>query len=143
MDFIKDQKDYFIRIDRGEEIFATLLQLAKKEEWPCAHLSGIGAVNNIELGTYAFSDKEYKKDIIPGDRELLSLDGNMSFVDNAPFFHIHGVLADSNYKCMGGHFFSATVAVTCEIILRPYPIKIERSFSKEIGINLLNFCKLN
>ncbi|MCY4524686.1 MAG: DUF296 domain-containing protein [Halobacteriovoraceae bacterium] len=142
MDFIKEQNNYFIRMDRGEEIFSHLLKLAEKEKWQSGHLSGIGAVKDIELGVYELENKAYKKEKITKVMELLSLNGNLSFVDNKPFFHIHGALADSDYKCFGGHFFSLSVAVTCEVIFRPFPKKIIRSPSKEIGINLLDFCPI-
>ena len=143
MDFIKDQNNYFIRLDRGEEIFSHLMKLAEKEKWYSGHLSGIGAVNDIELGGYIFESKAYKRDTISRDMELVSMNGNLSFVDNKPFFHIHGTLADTkDYKCLGGHFFSLKVAVTCEIIFRPFSKKIVRSPNEEIGINLIDFCPL-
>ena len=86
MDSIKDQNYYFIRLDKDEEIFTNLMELAKKEKWHAGHLSGIGAVKEIELGAYVLENKAYKKEKIPREMELVSLNGNLSLVDNNPFF---------------------------------------------------------
>ena len=75
--------------------------------------------------------------------ELLSMDGNLSINNGEPFFHLHTVISGHDYKCMGGHLFSAKVGVTCEINFRPLDIDVERKPNEEVGLSLLHFCGID
>ncbi len=140
MDFIKDNDIYFIRLEKDEDLFSTLEEFAAEEKLLSAHISGIGALKDVELGFYHLDKKHYDRKVFPDEAELLSLDGNLCVFENKPFFHIHTVLGGADFNCYGGHLFSAKVAVTCEINLRPFNREITRIHNCDIGLNLL---KLN
>lgn len=143
MEAIKSNETWFLRLDRGENLFETLENWAKKEGLSAGHLSGIGALQDVELGFYHLSKKEYHRKGFPLEAELLSLDGNLCLKDGNPFFHIHTVLGDEEFRAYGGHLFKAIVAVTCEINFRPFEADITRVHNEKIGLNLLSFCKMN
>ena len=132
---------YFLRIDKDEDLFETILGWAVEHKVYCAHLSGIGALKDVELGFYHLSEKSYERKLFPKEAELLSLEGNIS-LDEKPFLHLHAVLGDENFNAFGGHLFSAKVAVTCEVNIRPIPAEAKRIPNEEIGLNLLSFCKI-
>jgi predicted DNA-binding protein with PD1-like motif len=134
---------WFLRIDKDECLFSSLEQWAAENKIPGGHLSGIGALKDVELGFYHLEQKHYDRKMFPKEAELLSLEGNLSLLEGKPFFHIHTVLGDENFNAFGGHLFSAKVAVTCEINFRPFPVSIERTMNEGIGLNLLNFCKIH
>ena len=133
---------YFLRIDKDEDLFETILSWAVEHNVTCAHLSGIGALKDVELGFYHLSEKSYERKLFPKEAELLSLEGNISLLDEKPFLHLHAVLGDENFNAFGGHLFSAKVAVTCEVNIRPIPATAKRIPNEEIGLNLLSFCKI-
>lgn len=142
MQYQKDKDRYFVRIDKDEDLFACLGEFARAEDLKAGHLSGIGALKDCELGFYHLHSKTYDRKLFAEEAELLSLDGNLSLLEDEPFFHIHTVLGGSDFQCYGGHLFSAKVAVTCEVNFRPLDMDIERKANSEIGLNLIQFCNL-
>ena len=48
-----------VRIDRGEEIVASLLDLARKEQIQLASVTGLGAVDHVVFGTYGVEQKAF------------------------------------------------------------------------------------
>lgn len=143
MDVVKDNDIWFLRLEKDEDLFLTLEQWAANEGLQSGHLSGIGALKDVELGFYHLEQQHYDRKMFPKEAELLSLEGNLSNLDGKPFFHIHTVLGDENFNAFGGHLFSAKVAVTCEINFRPFNQEVIRSHNKEIGLNLLDFCRIH
>lgn len=142
MQAVKDGEIWFLRLEKDENLFATLEQWAADEQLQSGHLSGIGALKNCELGFYHLAQKHYDRKVFPNEAELLSLEGNLSSLNDKPFFHIHTVLGDENFNAFGGHLFNAQVAVTCEINFRPFNQDIIRSHNESIGLNLLDFCRI-
>lgn len=140
MESIKHKDLWFLRLDKDEDLFSTLEAWAAENNLKSGHLSGIGALKDVELGFYHLSRKEYDRKVFPHEAELLSLEGNLAFLNGKPFFHIHTVLGDENFNAYGGHLFKATVAVTCEINFRPLEIEANRELNEDIGLNLLKFC---
>ena len=81
-------------------------------------------------------EKKYIKKNLREEHELLSIMGNVSFVDNEHFVHSHVVLADRDYKSFGGHLFDAQISATGEFKIDLLNCEVSRNFSKEIGLNL-------
>ena len=142
MEVTQQDKVHFIRIDKDENLFSSLEDWAIKNNIKSGHLSGIGALKDVELGFYHLDKKQYDRKLFPKEAELLSLEGNLTYLEGKPFFHIHTVLGDEEFRAYGGHLFSATVAVTCEINFREFDHNISREMNKEIGLNLIGFCKI-
>tara|TARA_R110002072_G_scaffold276051_1_gene437310 strand:+ start:36505 stop:36942 length:438 start_codon:yes stop_codon:yes gene_type:complete len=142
MEFLKDssKNTYFIRLEKDENVFRSLEKLAKDEGLTCAHINGIGALKDVELGFYHLDKKEYHRETFTGEYELLTLVGNLSLLDGKPFYHIHTSIGLEDFSVKGGHLFDAVVAVTVEIELRALPFEISREMDKGIGLNLLNMC---
>ncbi|MEH0862160.1 PPC domain-containing DNA-binding protein [Halobacteriovorax sp. DPLXC-1] len=138
MKYIKQEECYLIRLYKDEDLFSALEEFAVAEELSAGMLKGIGALKEVELGFYHLETKTYDRKEFNGDFELLSLDGNLSYLDGRPFFHIHTVLGDEDFSCKGGHLFRAKVAVTTEIYFFPITQRIERKMDEEIGLNLLS-----
>jgi uncharacterized protein len=136
--YTKSGKRYIIRLERGEQLVKTLTEFCEKENIKSGGLWGIGAVLSAELGFYHLDKKEYsfKKSDTP--HEIASMIGNVTIVDDKPFLHIHTVLSNENFVCIGGHLKEATVGATCEVYLTDLDTKIERIIDEEIGLKLLN-----
>lgn len=118
MDFIRLKEDlFFIRLDRGDKVNEVLKAFCKEHEITCGKISGVGALENIELGFYDYHKDEYDKKIFKEEHELLSMEGNISKFDNEPFVHLHVTLSNDKYQAIGGHMFEGVVAVTLECFL--------------------------
>lgn len=140
MKYQRDGHLIFAVIDKGEDLFKSLYEIQDKEKFLGAQVSGIGALKNVELGFYHCDEKNYDRTNIESEKELLALNGNFTFNEGKPFFHLHTVLGNEDYTTCGGHLFSAEVAVTCEVYLQVHNMKVERRPNLDIGLNL---CELH
>jgi predicted DNA-binding protein with PD1-like motif len=126
-----------VRLDRGEEVLASLAALCSEQGIACASLTGIGAVRDAELGYYDLESFTYATRSVPEVCELVSLVGNVALVDGAPFVHAHATLGDRELRLVGGHLVRATVAVTAEIFLDVHEGELERALDPEVRLKLL------
>ncbi|NLP06496.1 DUF296 domain-containing protein [Candidatus Fermentibacteria bacterium] len=117
-----------LRFDRGE-LFPRAL-----EEW-CAErgvrggvvVCGIGMLERTDLGV--FDGSTYSHRVFDEPAEVLSLQGNLSMRDGAPFAHVHALLGLHDFSAVGGHLFGGTVAVTLEVLFHDTGEDLERARS--------------
>ena len=143
MEYNKNKNHILLRLENGDEIMNSITEIAVKENINFASITGIGAVNNVEIGLFDFKSKQYKRDRLDGEYELTSLLGNVSMKDRKQFVHIHVNISDQNYKVFGGHLFSANITATGEIIIKVLEANVNRKYDKNIGLYLwdLSSCK--
>lgn len=139
MNYILDNDKAFIRLDKDQDLFSSILDVANAENWSSAHISGIGALKNIELGYYDLSTQTYTKKLFNSSHELLSLDGNLCFLDGKRVLHLHGVFSGADFNCIGGHIFNAKVSVTCEVNLRVFNNSVNRKLNESVGLPCVIF----
>lgn len=94
------------RVARGEALQEALLRLADEHGLTTAWVSAIGAFEWIELTEYDQVEQRYE----PAHRfercELLSMQGNLSSREGAPFWHLHATVSireDGRDVVYGGH----------------------------------------
>lgn len=137
MKFQKNDGNYVVRLEKGEQILKTLLEFCKNENIHSAYFNGIGAFESSELGFYHLDRKEYEWRKFENPMEVVSLTGNVSLVDNEPFLHIHTVLSDDNFQTVGGHLKEATVGATLELFIKILNAQLTRATNDEVGLKLL------
>lgn len=142
MQFTKSNSRYIIRLIRGEPIIETLSDFCLKEKIGTGGLWAIGAVLSAEIGFYHLDKKDYNFKKFDSPHEIASMIGNIAIIDDKPFLHVHTVLANENFACIGGHLKEAVVGATCEVYLTNLEIQLERKLDEEIGLKLLD-CKVN
>jgi predicted DNA-binding protein with PD1-like motif len=134
----RTEDGFFLVLDRGDEVIASLKAIADAERIGMASLAGIGAVRDVVLAYLDLDQKQYlKRDLGPDSMELVSLVGNLARLDGGPVAHCHAVVGDRELRVYGGHLFQAVVSVTVEIYLRVYGGEVAREFDPESGANLL------
>lgn len=126
----------FARLDKGEEVVQTLKELCEKESITLGRVSGIGAVNFVDLGFFETEGKNYFTKEFTGDYEVTSLTGNISTMDGEIYLHLHITIGDKEYRAWGGHLNKAIVSATLEVIIDTADGTVDRAFSEEIGLNL-------
>ncbi len=139
MDRRKTERGFMIRLDRGEELVATLTAFLAERDIRCGVITGIGAVDALELGLFTATSREYLHRHFEGEYEIASITGNVSTVDGVPFAHLHGVFTDGDCAAIGGHVFAARVSVTCELDLVVYAGEVKREPDEATGLKLLRF----
>lgn len=140
MEYRKFENTYFIRIDRGEEILASLAELCTKEQIPLGTLYGIGAVGEVTLGVFDREKFAYQSKTYTGDFEIASCTGTVTTMEGKPYFHLHMVVGNPELdQCHGGHLNRGVISLTGEFVLTALPGTVERRYSPEVGLNLFEF----
>ena len=137
MQFKKFTDSLVVRLDPGEDIVATLTDIAKKENIRLATVSAIGAVNDITVGLFDPVSKKYTQNEIKDNFEIVSLAGNISTMKNETYLHLHMAVADVTGKVIGGHLNKAIVSATTEVFINVIDGEVDREYSETVGLNLL------
>jgi len=135
--YTKISSGYVIRLDPGEEVIETLEGFTKEQNIKGAIISGIGVICDPELGFYNQEEGKYSKKSFPGDYEVVSLNGNISYFEENPVIHIHTTISGEDFISYSGHLFSARAAVTVEIFLITQEQELRRARDPIQGLNLL------
>ena len=138
MQYEKDGDSYIIYLEQGESIMAKLTQFCKDHRIINGQISGIGAIKEIELGTYDLKNQEYITHKIHDIWELTSYQANIQLKDEEPFIHAHINISDNDLTVKGGHLFEAKVAVVGEFILTNINSNGKRLFNPNIGLACMN-----
>ncbi|MEW6441025.1 MAG: PPC domain-containing DNA-binding protein [bacterium] len=128
---------WILRIDKGEEVVATLRDFCDSRGVRLASVSGIGAADTVVIGYFETAAKKYHTLERTGDHEITNLSGTVSTMGGQVYLHLHITLSDPNGQAFGGHLSSALVSGTCEIVLDPIEGEVDRELSQEVGLNLL------
>ncbi len=142
MQYKKNKNTYFVYLEKGEPVVDILTNFCKEQNISNGGISGIGAVNNIELGAYDTSTKEYIRRIFKEDYELINYQGNIMLLDDKPFIHAHITIGNHNMELFGGHLFSMNIAVVGEFIIQNIDGDSKRTFNSDIGFATWDLCKI-
>ncbi len=144
MEYKKFGENYYIRMDRGDEIISKLMEVCRNEGVRSAYYSGIGGCSEAEIQTFIPERGVFETEKAEGMLELVSLMGNVvSDEADELFHHTHAhfsFLQQGEHKSIAGHLRSATVSYTAEIELRPViGGVIRRQYDPETGTGFWKF----
>ncbi len=144
MEYKKIGDNYYVRMDRGDEIINSLMEVCKKESIPSAVYSGIGGCQSAELQVFIPETGSFETERLEGMLELVSINGNLVRDENGQLFHhTHALFTfkkDGQHEIAGGHLKATTVLYTAEIELRPtVGGAISRKFDPETGTGFWKF----
>lgn len=119
MEWARSGDDVVVVLEPGEEIHASLRQLADELGIDGAMItSGIGRTINSTFG-YMDETFTYHRRTLEQPAELVTLQGNLArHQDGSAFTHLHATFADDDFVTQSGHMFEATVFVVAEIHMR-------------------------
>ena len=124
MNHIAQDNKIMLRIDKGEYINKTILDVASFYNLKFGWINGLGAIMDPELGYYDLKNKEYIKKTIIGEFELTSLIGNLTLKEGDLFVHSHITFSDINFNAYGGHLFDCKIAVAGEFLILGVLLKL-------------------
>lgn len=139
MQYQYDGYNYILRLSRDDKLIESLDAFARETRLGGAWLMGLGGALEVEVGFYNLKTKEYAWRRFEKILEITSLQGNLSWVDGQPRWHIHGTFSDEECNAFGGHVKELKVAATCELFIHTFfNKKLTRSLDEEIGLKLLD-----
>ena len=130
-------KPFILSLAMGEDLFESILRCANDANLPSAMISGLGTLDDVTVAYYNLNTKAYQTKCFHGMFELVSLNGNISFVEGKRFLHLHAALGTEDYQVIGGHLMSATVGPAAEISVLPLSGPIQREYDARIGLKLM------
>lgn len=129
---------YILRIDKGENVLASITSWCEKEGIRAGFFSGIGAVEFVSCGYYALDEKKYYFKQYDELLEVLSMQGNIAIKDGKPFAHVHAVFSGTDNNAFGGHVEEMRVGVVLEVVFEPLKNEIVREHDECIGLYLMS-----
>ena len=139
MEYRKFGDTYVVRMDRGEEILATLKALCEKENIRLAQVDALGAVDHVVVGVYDVPTKTYYKTEFNEPMEISNLCGTVSRKDGQVYLHLHVTVCGKDMIARGGHANELRVSATCEMVVRTISGDVDRRLDENIGLNLFKF----
>lgn len=138
MEYKLTKSGYVVHLQRGEEIFSSLLDFARKEKVGSAWINGLGGVDEAELGFYDLAKKDYLRKQLKEELELVQVVGNLAHHDGKPVLHMHATLGDDKFQTYSGHLFSGKISIVGEFFVIPLSIDLKRSFNDFFRLNLID-----
>lgn len=126
-------------LERGEELLSSLTSYATEQKLAGAWLqSGLGGSAGATLSFYDVKSRQYVDKIFDEPLEIVSLQGNLAWVDDAPFWHVHGVFGTREYGTISGHVKYLEIALTGELLITPLETAVTRIYYETTGLKLID-----
>lgn len=143
MDYRKYGETYYIRVDKGEEVISSILEVCRKEQLRSAVFSGIAGCSEARIQTFLPESGTFETRTLQGMLELVSLNGNIISGEDGLYPHTHALFSykeGDRHGMAAGHVKSITIRYTGEIELRPVAGgTIRRQFDPETGTGFWSF----
>jgi len=134
----QDPVTYALIFDKGDEFMNGMVQFAKQERLSASHFTAIGAFSAVTLGYFDRDKKDYLKNPIAEQVEVLSLIGVIALDELEPKIHAHVVVGKSDGTAHGGHILDAHVWPTLEVVVTASPVHLRRKHDPETGLALID-----
>ena len=138
MNYLRLGQKIVMKLAIGEGIKENLISLAEKEDIRAAEVTGLGAVDRVDLAFYHLNTQNYENHQIEEGFEVLSLMGNLTMNQGKYHPHLHIVLGRKDLSTIGGHLNEAYTSVTMEITVTILEGAIERSLDETVSLDLMN-----
>lgn len=139
MDYRKYQDKYLVRIDPGEEVLSSILEIVKKEQIHAGDLRALGASDDYEVCVYDLKEKKYYGSECHVQSEITSLFGTISEKGGEPYLHVHMQAMTKEGKAVGGHLKRCVISGTMEMVIEKMDLTVGRQVNPRTGLNDLKF----
>ena len=133
------QRTFVVVLQSGDETVACLKRFADEQQLGAAQITAIGAFSDAVLGYFDWAKKEYKRNPVKEQVEVVSLIGDVALGPKGePALHMHVVLGRSDGAALGGHLLEAHVRPTLEVVLNESPAHLRKRHDPESGLALID-----
>jgi predicted DNA-binding protein with PD1-like motif len=101
-------------------------------------LTAIGAFSDVILGYFDRQRKDYRKNSIREQVEVLALIGDIALSEGKPKIHAHVVVGKLDASAWGGHLIEAHVWPTLEVIAVESPRHLRRTWDPQVGLAVID-----
>ena len=150
------RRKFVLVLDAGEEAVASIKAFAKQQELQGSTVAGIGAFETCSFGHFNPATKEFTRNDLTVQAEVLALNGNIAgelgqhdghedddgdgdsdSEDNGPHLHLHCVVGLNDASTRGGHLIQGIVRPTMELVIEESPVRLNRGLDRASGLVLL------
>lgn len=128
--------------DVRDEVVSTLTKFAKDQQISAAHFTAIGAFSDAGIGYFDWEQKDYLKNQVNEQVEVISLVGDIALEGDKPKVHAHVVVGRKDGTTRGGHLLEAHVRPTLELVLQESEGQLKRKFDPESGLALIDLAQV-
>jgi len=141
MDYRVIGNQVVLRVDRGEELMASIATLCAKESIKLGSIVGLGAADYLVMGLYDITEQKFNETILDKPLEITSIVGNITEMDGKPYYHVHINAADAQGHVYGGHLKEVRISGTAEIFITVIDGHVGRELDPitGTGLNLFKF----
>jgi hypothetical protein len=126
-----------VTLGPGEEIIASLLQVAEAHEINGGFLTGLGSTSEVEIAFFDPVTKQYLNRVFAEPMEIGHLTGNLSLFEGGHHLHAHAVIAGQEMLAFAGHLVRGVVGTACEVYIQKIARDIQRVKDPVLGFNPL------
>lgn len=135
--YIRTPTGYLMVLRQGDDVLASLRNLAQRERIPSASFTGMGFAREATFGFYDFGKKAFDPKRFEAV-EVASLTGTLAWQQGKPSLHAHGVVTDARFDAFGGHLLGLVVGTgSMEVTVILHDKKLERAIDPSIEANVL------
>lgn len=133
------ERTFALVCERGEDAVPCLKKFAQEARLAASRLTAIGAFRSAVVGFFDQAQRDYRRIVIPGQVEVLSLVGDITFgAGDDRQVHVHAVLGTESGDAKGGHLLSGIVDTTLEVIITEAPAHLRRRIDAATGLALID-----
>jgi predicted DNA-binding protein with PD1-like motif len=132
---------YVLVAGPGDEAVSALTAFARDSGCSAAQVTAVGAFSRAAVGWFDRESKQYKRNEINEQCEVLSLVGDIALDGDEPAVHVHAVLGLADASVRGGHLLEGEVWPTLEVIVRESPAELRKTSRPEIGLALIDLTR--
>ena len=104
MEYRKFDQGYVLRLDPGEEVVSCLTRLVEQEQVQLGCVSALGAANDVTIGIFDTTEKQYHARRCQGQFEISALVGNVTRKDGEPYLRQTANEFAANFRSRGTDF---------------------------------------
>lgn len=144
------RRKFVLVLDAGEEALTAIKTFAVQQGLTGTTLSGLGAFSHCCLGHFDPVTKQFTRNAVTIQSEVLSMIGNIAGSTDAPdddgdgdenepgpHLHVHCVVGLADATTRGGHLIEGFVRPTMELVLEESPEHLQRGLDRASGLVLL------
>ena len=115
-----------VTLGPGEEILASLREVAAAHGISGGSLSGLGSTSEVEIAFFDPEKAEYLPRTFREPMEIGSMVGNFSKLEGEPHVHVHVTVSGRDMIGFTGHLNRGVVGTACEVYIRTIPAEVTR-----------------
>jgi predicted DNA-binding protein with PD1-like motif len=135
------QRSFALVLGEGDEALKCLKDFARDQGMSAAHFTGIGAFRDVVLGFFDWEIKDYRRNKVQEQVEVVSLVGDVTHgvrSGEPPTVHCHVVVAKADGAALGGHLMEGHVRPTLEVVVTETPAHLHRRKDPVSGLALID-----